>query len=49
MSDGSKTDDACCGNCFYADGTGIDDLVDCEIDSRSKDADMVCDHWTRQD
>lgn len=49
MSDGSITDDACCENCFFAEETDIDGLIDCAIDGRSRDTDMVCKHWTRQD
>ena len=45
--DGSKVDDACCENCFFASATDIDGLVYCHIDERSKDDDMICDHWTR--
>ena len=45
--DGSQTEDACCENCFYATETDIAGLVQCELDGRSKDDDMVCDHWTR--
>lgn len=49
MSDGSKADDACCENCFFAQGTDVDGLIYCERDERSKDCDMVCKHWARQD
>lgn len=45
--DGSKIDDACCENCFYASTTDIDGLVYCDLDARTKDDDMLCNHWTR--
>ena len=45
--DGSKTDDACCENCFFAKDE--DGLTICDLDDRVKDGDMLCDHWTRQE
>ena len=38
----------CCENCFYANETGIDGLIDCMLDGRSKDTDMTCDHFESQ-
>ena len=35
----------CCENCIHAKETGIDGLIDCEKDGRSKDCDMVCDEY----
>lgn len=34
-----------CENCFYAEQTDINGLIDCLRDGRSKDTDMVCEHW----
>ena len=39
----------CCENCFFAQETDVDGLVDCLRFNRSKDTDMVCEHWIRQD
>ena len=47
--DVSKTDGACCENCLFATKTEIDGLIDCSVDGHSKDDDMVCEHWQRQE
>lgn len=48
--DANKTDDACCENCFFAVETDIPGLIDCDRENgRSKDIDMVCDHWARRE
>lgn len=38
----NEIDDACCENCYFAQETGIDGLIDCTLDNRSKDYDMSC-------
>ena len=38
----------CCENCFFANDGGIDGLIICMLDRRSKDTDMTCDHFETQ-
>ena len=35
----------CCETCTHAHPTDIDGLIDCDVDGRSKDDDMVCDKF----
>ena len=37
-----------CENCFYANDTDIDGLIDCLIDGHSRDCDMTCKHFEPQ-
>ena len=37
-----------CENCFYANDTDIDGLIDCLIDWHSRDCDMTCKHFEPQ-
>lgn len=37
-----------CEKCIYAIETDIDGLIDCQIDGRSKDVDMVCDRFIQK-
>ena len=37
-----------CETCTHAHPTDIDGLIDCELDGRSKDDDMVCDEWSQR-
>ena len=38
-----------CENCKYAEQTDIDGLIDCKKDGHSKDCDMVCEQFAKQD
>ena len=35
----------CCDNCLFANPTDVNGLLECQVDGRSKDADMSCDKF----